>query len=62
MVSAKDQTPVDTATQEAAEILNESSSSSGTSFKETFSFTEDQFQRRYNNLYHDGMYVAWLHQ
>ena len=68
MVSAKDQIAVDTAMQEATEILNESSSSSGTSFKETISFTEDQltlFQRRYENgynLYHNGMYVAWLQQ
>ena len=68
MVSAKDPTSIDTATQEAVEKLDESSSSTATSCKENISFTEDQvtlFQKRYDNgynLYHDDIYVAWLQQ
>ena len=70
MVSAKDPTSIDTATQEAVEKLDESSSSTATSCKENISFTEDQvtlFQKRYDNgynLYHDDiiLYVAWLQQ
>ena len=42
MVSAKDHTSIDTATQEAVEKLDESSPSGGTSCKENISFTEDQ--------------------
>ena len=42
MVSAKDHTSIDTATQEAVEKLDESSCSSGTRCKENISFTEDQ--------------------
>ena len=69
MVSAKDHTSIDTATQEAVEKLDESSSSSRTSCNENIFFTEDQailFQKGMTMIINCIMmayiYVAWLQQ